>query len=509
MYTSIISATIHGLEAKIVQVEVDVSAGLPGFSVVGNVNGQIREAPDRVRTALKNMNISVPPRKITVNLSPGDLLKTGTGFELPIAAGILKLLGYLPEDGLESVFLAGEVGLDGKVKGVKGILEMVRTAQKIGCAACIVPKENLEEASMIEKIGHVGVESLEEFIRIVRRKEWMHEKPHIKTVSTKEKGYPDFADVKSQTSAKRAALLAAAGFHNLLLLGPPGSGKTMIAERIPGLLPQLTQEESLELTGIYSVAGMLLSQEPLITQRPFRAPHHTISPRALTGGGRVPIPGEITLAHRGVLFLDELPEMKRSTLELLRQPLENRHIWISRVGGRYCFPSEFLLVAALNPCPCGYYPDRNRCCCGEYDISRYLNRVSQPFLDRMDICAETTAPSYEEFRGAQTSSKWSTKSMRASALEAQKIQEERYQRENFCFNSEIPTEKIEQYCVTNGEAENLLKEAFDRLGLTGRACNRILRVARTAADLDGSEKIQEGHMAEAIGFRSLDKKYWK
>lgn len=508
MYTSILSATIDGLKAHMVQVEIDVSSGLPGFSMIGNVNRQIREAPDRVKTALHNIHIVLPPRRITVNLSPGNIQKTGTGFELPIAAGILSIFGYLPEENLKKIFLVGEIGLDGQIKGVRGVLEMVRLAKDMGCVACVVPKENLEEAQMIEGIYHAGVENLEEFMQVIRGNRWKEEILPIKKIE-EDMDALDFQDVKSQNSAKRAALLAASGFHNLLLIGPPGSGKTMIAERIPGILPILTKEEMIELTGIYSIAGLLSEKQPWISHRPFRSPHHTISPQALAGGGKIPVPGEITLAHRGVLFLDELPEMKRSTLEILRQPLEEQKIFISRVGGNYCFPSEFLLVAAMNPCPCGYYPNRNRCNCAEYEIQRYLNRISQPLLDRIDLCVETTPPSYEEFRTPKPDEVWTTTYMRELTHIAHEMQKERFKGENFQFNGEIPAEKISQYCVTKPEAERLLEMAFKNLELTGRACNRILKVARTAADLDGAEKIEEIHMAEAIGYRSIDKRYWK
>lgn len=514
MYTSILSAAIHGLEAVPVRVEVDVSSGLPGFSMVGSPGSQAREAQDRVRTALHNAGISMPPSKVTVNLSPGDIPKNGTGFDLPITGAILSILGRIPAAALEGVLVAGEIGLDGKVRGVRGILSMVALARELGCTACIVPAENLREANMVEDIRVAGVDSLEAFEEIVRRRSWNADKtPQGSTMPEQtvqeQSVQTDFSDIRGQIPAKRAALLAAAGFHNLLLIGPPGSGKTMLAGRIPGLLPELSRKEALELTSIYSVAGMLPKENPWIGKRPFRAPHHTISPQALAGGGRIPVPGEITLAHRGVLFLDEFPEMKRASLELLRQPLEERKIWISRMGGRYCFPAEFLLVAAMNPCPCGYYPNRSRCSCSQYEVNRYLNRVSQPLLDRMDLCAETAAPTYGEFRERKKEKIWTTASMRQIVREVQKIQEERYRNEDFRFNGEIPAEKTGIYCVTEPEAEELLKYAFVELGLTGRGCNRILKVARTAADLDGSEKIGEKHMAEAIGYRTLDKQYWK
>ena len=322
----------------------------------------------------------------------------------------------------------------------------------------------------------------------------------------------DFREVLGQETARRAAEVAAAGMHNLLLIGPPGSGKSMIAGRMSGILPAMSFEEQREISQLYSVAGLLSDKQPLVTKRPFRSPHHTISPQALAGGGKIPMPGEITLAHKGVLFLDELPEMKRDTLEILRQPLEDGDIHIARVGGRYSFPAEFLLVGAMNPCPCGYYPDRNRCDCGEHEIKRYQQRISQAFLDRMDICVTTSAATYGEFRGETTDSdnlQWSTENMRKEVERAQLIQKERLKESGICYNSQIPPGEISTYCKTSEKAEKMLQGAFEKLHLSGRACNRILRVARTAADLAGKEQIEEEEIAEAIGYRSFDKHSWK
>ncbi len=504
MFTEVLSATLHGLEATLVHVEVDVSSGLPGFYMVGSPSRQVREAQDRVRTALHNLKIPLPPRRITINLSPGDVLKAGTGFDLPIAAAILMALGHLPPDYLNGVLVAGEIGLDGTIHRLNGILPMVEQGYRQGCRACIVPKENVLEASMLTGIRIIGAATLADFMKKTKEKAWEKTAAAEFSWSLEDEEQPvlDFADVKGQLPAKRGALLAAAGFHNMLLTGSPGCGKTMIAQRLGGLLPPLTPEESLELTKIYSVAGLLDEKHPWVRKRPFRAPHHTVSPQALAGGGRIPVPGEITLAHKGVLFLDELPEMERRSLELLRQPMEDRCIFLSRVGGRFCYPADFLLVAAMNPCLCGYFPDRNRCRCTEGEINRYMNRISQPLLDRIDLCVPISAPTYREMRQETADQQWSTDGMKRAAGAAQERQAVRYREESYRYNGELPPKDMHRYCKTTSQAERFLQQAYDQLGLTGRSCNRILRVARTIADLEESDQIQERHVAEAVGYRN-------
>ncbi len=507
MFTKVTAATILGVEAHRVSVEADVSDGLPSFSIVGYVTAQVREAADRVRTAVKNTGMSLPPKRITINLAPADIRKEGPRFDLPIAAAVLCAAGKIPEKSLESCMVLGELGLDGSVRSVSGILSAVLLARKEGITTCILPAVNLEEARNVKDMQLIGISSLEDLVSYCRHPKEYENPQQMADCEHSKPDVPDFADIQGQEEVKRAAVLAAAGFHNLLMIGPPGSGKTMTASRIPGLLPDMTREESLEVTQIYSVAGKLPEHTSLIRQRPFRAPHHTISPQALAGGGRIPTPGEITLAHRGVLFLDEFPEFPGTSLEILRQPMENKNIVISRSAGTVTFPAEFLLLAAMNPCKCGYYPDMNRCSCSAADISRYLHRISQPLLDRMDLCVEVPALSYEELRSEEKSA-MTTAVMKVQVAGAVRLQNRRYAGERFFYNSQVPAARLREFCEMTIEAEGLLKEMFGRMGLSARGCHRIIRVARTSADLAGSERIEKEHILEACCFRNAGKKFW-
>lgn len=507
MYTEVITATILGVKSHAVRVEADVSDGMPSFAMVGYVTAQVREAADRVRTAVKNTGLSLPPKRITINLAPADIRKEGPRFDLPIAAAVLCAAGRIRGEHLENCLVLGELGLDGSVRGVSGVLSSVMMARAQGFSACIIPAENLEEARNVADIRLVGVTSLEDLLSYCRSPE-TYQQPEIKPGGKlSQENVPDFGDISGQEEVKRAALLAAAGLHNLLMIGPPGSGKTMTACRLPGLLPEMTREESLEVTQIYSVAGLLDSETGLITRRPFRAPHHTISPQALAGGGRIPGPGEITLAHRGILFLDEFPEFSKISLEILRQPMENKKIVISRSAGTVTFPADFLLLAAMNPCHCGYYPDMNRCSCTPRDISAYLHRISQPILDRMDLCVEVPALSFEELQ-KDAGSSVTTAVLRQQAERAVEIQKIRYRDEPFYYNSQIPAARLKTFCRMTPEGEALLRQMFGKLGLSARGCHRLLRVARTSADLSGCEIIGREHVLEACCFRNAGKKFW-
>lgn len=506
MFTQVLSAAIYGVDALVVRVEADVSDGLPSFSMVGYVSAQVREAQDRVRTAVRNIGLALPPKRVTINMAPADIRKEGSRFDLPVAAAVLCAAGRIPQSALENTMILGELGLNGAICPVSGVLPSVLAARECGCRVCILPFGNLTEGRNVQGIRIVGLSVLGELLTYCCDPEGYVQREPEDAGSGGGGGRGDFADIHGQEQIKRAAVLSVAGFHSLLMIGPPGSGKTMTASRLPGLLPDMTDEESLEVTKIYSVAGLLPGQTSLIRERPFRSPHHTISPQALAGGGRFPRPGEITLAHRGVLFLDEFPEFSRTSLEILRQPLEDKQIVISRSQGTVVFPADFILVAAMNPCPCGYYPDMNRCTCSPGQISSYIHRISQPLLDRMELCVEAPALSYEEL-GRQGDS-MDTSTLKGQAADAFAVQKKRYQDEAFFYNSQLGPGDLKRYCPMSSEAEQVLMRMYEKLGLSARGCHRLIRVARTAADLDRSDRIEKKHMLEACSYRNAGTKFW-
>ena len=508
MFSTILSATVLGIDAYPVRVEADICDGLPQFSMVGDLAPEVREAADRIRTALRNTGIRFPPKRVTVNLSPAHIRKEGTRFDLPVAAALLAALGVLPAAHTENVLILGEVGLNGQVRPVSGVLQTVMMAREAGCRACLVPEENVPEAKAIPGIPILGVRTVQHLIELLRSMRGpLCREPETEHFSPCEPEYKeDFRELNGQEGVRRAAEISAAGMHNFLMIGSPGAGKTMIARRIPTILPHLTLEESLEVSRVYSACGLLKGGDGLVRTRPFRAPHHTISANALAGGGRRILPGEISLATHGVLFLDELPEFSRNVLEVLRQPMEEGQVVISRTSGTYVFPAHFVLVAAMNPCRCGFYPDRTRCSCLPGEISRYLHRVSWPLLDRIDICVETPRVDYADL--ASDGHNESSAQIRSRVEAAQAIQRMRYMGQHWSLNSDLPSAAIREFCPLGSSEERIMEAAFERMDLSARGCHRIIRVARTIADLEGEERIRDRHLLEAIGYRSLDQKYW-
>lgn len=501
MYSKVNTACLHGLSGILVTVEADVSEGLPNFEMIGELSGSVKEGASRIRTALKNNGFRLPPKRIVVNFAPVDLRKDGNHFDLPSAAAILAAMGSLDGSKLKDVMIAGELGLGGEIRSIEGAIVLAACAEKEKMRYLIVPKANEREAAAGSPVPVIGIRHISQLAEILENPEKWFCGDSADEEQKAEDQYPDFAEIAGQQSAKRAAEIAIAGMHNLLMIGPPGVGKTMIARCIPGIMPELSKKEQLELTRIYSISGLIPEGNGLIRRRPFRAPHHSITVPSLAGGGLVPKPGELSLAHHGILFLDEIPEMRREAIEALRQPMEEKRVRISRLHGVYEYPSAFVLIGAMNPCSCGFYPDRSRCRCTDWEAMRYQNRVSQPIMDRIDLRVQVGRIPYELLQ-KKGKKGMSSAQIRSHVEHVREVQTERFKEEAFSWNSEIPPNKLDRYCEISSEGELLLKRNFDESGMSARGFHRVLRVARTIADLDDSEVITVSHIQEALYFRN-------
>lgn len=546
MFSRVISAAVYGIDAYIVNVETDVGFGLPTFDMSGALGSKVREAKDRVRVAIKNSGIELTPQKIVINISPANIRKEGTIYDLPIAIGILAANGCFDLKILENVLIIGEVSLDGSINPVKGVLPMVCAAKEAGIDNCIIQKANIAEGRIINNINIYGVETLSQTIEILKniavidgsRKNIKQadvksgecnksdgninndtynvlERSRVKfTYGSEVKNNNhscsyniDYSDISGQEAAKRATMIAVSGMHNIMYIGPPGSGKTMLAQRIPTIMPDMDYEEQLRLTKIYSVAGLLDSEGGIMVKRPFRNPHHTITQAALLGGGAVPRPGEITLSEGGVLFLDEMTEFNQVIMEALRQPLEDKVITLVRVNAAYTYPAHFMLAAAINPCKCGYYPDRNRCHCSEYDIRRYIGRISNPMWDRFDMCVKVDEVSYEVMRNkGNVDTIYNSTDMKNKVEAARQMQKDRFKKLDINYNSQMGVREIHKYCTLNVECNELMERMYKQHNMSARAYNKVLKTARTIADLKGSVNIEKEHLTEALFYKNCEVK---
>ena len=505
MFSRVSTCGLIGLDGYHIQVETDISNGIPSFDIVGLADTSVKEARERVRAAIKNSGFEFPVRRITVNLAPADTRKEGSGFDLPLSLSILASSGIIPEQAMVGYMLIGELALDGGVRPVSGMLCKAIAARELGFKKLMIPSQNALEVSVVKELDIYSIETLKEAIdHFTGIHPLTCDSFDEKFSPTQNIHHEDFSDVKGQKNAKRALEVAASGGHNLIMLGSPGSGKTMLARRLPTILPDLTFDESLEVTKIYSVAGQLAHNSPLIQERPFRSPHHTVSAISLVGGGRQAKPGEVSLAHHGVLFLDEIPEFSRSTLDVLRQPVEDGFANISRINANVTYPCKFMLIAAANPCKCGYYGDPARnCTCSFKDAENYLSRLSGPFMDRIDIHIQVPTLKYSEIEAAEPEE--SSEEIKKRVNLARKIQQERYKKYGIFCNAHLKGSMIREFCRVDMEGKRILQSAFDKLSLSARAYDRILKVARTIADMEGKELINSRHLAEAIQYRALDR----